>query len=137
MADQEVPGQLPVDVIARVLDLTPRRVQQLVDEGWIPKAKHGQYPLVPSVRGYLRYLKSGRTLKEERLRITQLKREALEMRLAKMHRQAVSVAVVRKALANLEKRLRAGVSTEDELRSILDRAKGEIGLDPEQEEAAA
>ena len=136
MPDQEVPGQLPVDVIARVLDLTPRRVQQLVDEGWIPKAKHGQYPLVPSVRGYLRYLKSGRTLQEEHLRVTQLRREALEMRLEKMRGKVVSVAVARKAMVNLEKRLRTGVTTEDELRSILDRARDELGLDPEQENAA-
>jgi hypothetical protein len=136
MQSSEMPGQLAVDVIARVLDITPRRVQQLAEEGWIPKANHGQYLLVPSVRGYLRYLKSGRTLKEEQFRLTQLKREALEVRLAKLHRKVISVAVVRRALANLERRIRNGVSTEEDLRSIVARAEQEMGLGPEQEVAS-
>jgi hypothetical protein len=47
----------PLDVIARLLMLTPRRVQQLVKEGIIPKAERGRYELVPAVQGYIRYLK--------------------------------------------------------------------------------
>ena len=31
----------PIDVIAKVLDLTPRRVRQLVDEGVIPREERG------------------------------------------------------------------------------------------------
>jgi len=54
MAD---PATHSVEVIARLLDLTTRRVQQLSAEGVIPKAERGRYELVPAVRGYIAYLK--------------------------------------------------------------------------------
>jgi phage terminase Nu1 subunit (DNA packaging protein) len=47
----------PIRVIARLLDLSERRVQQLSREGVIPKAERGQYDLIGSVRGYVRYLR--------------------------------------------------------------------------------
>jgi len=46
-----------VDVIAKLFDLTPRRVQQLAAEGTIPRAARGQYELVPAVKAYIKYLK--------------------------------------------------------------------------------
>jgi phage terminase Nu1 subunit (DNA packaging protein) len=47
----------PIGVIARLLDLSERRIQQLSREGVIPKAERGQYDLIGSVRGYVRYLR--------------------------------------------------------------------------------
>lgn len=47
----------PISVIAKLLDLSERRVQQLSREGVIPKAERGQYDLIGSVRGYVRYLR--------------------------------------------------------------------------------
>lgn len=47
----------PIGVIAKLLDLSERRVQQLSRDGVIPKATRGQYDLVGSVRGYVRYLR--------------------------------------------------------------------------------
>jgi phage terminase Nu1 subunit (DNA packaging protein) len=47
----------PIAVIAKLLDLSERRVQQLSREGVIPKATRGQYDLIGSVRGYVRYLR--------------------------------------------------------------------------------
>ncbi len=47
----------PIAVIAKLLDLSERRVQQLSREGVIPRAERGQYDLVGSVRGYVRYLR--------------------------------------------------------------------------------
>ena len=55
----------PIGVIARLLDLSERRVQQLSREGVIPKAERGQYDLVGSVRGYVRYLRD-QVLKAQR-----------------------------------------------------------------------
>jgi hypothetical protein len=52
------PAFYPVETIAKLLDLTPRRVQQLSAEGVIPRVGHGKYELVSSVRGYIRYLKA-------------------------------------------------------------------------------
>lgn len=48
----------PLAVIAKLLDLSERRVQQLSREGVIPKAERGQYDLIGSVRGYVRYLRA-------------------------------------------------------------------------------
>jgi len=36
----------PIGVIAKLLDLSERRVQQLSREGVIPKAERGQYDLI-------------------------------------------------------------------------------------------
>lgn len=47
----------PIAVIAKLLDLSERRVQQLSRDGVIPKATRGQYDLIASVRGYVRYLR--------------------------------------------------------------------------------
>ena len=47
----------PVAVISKLLDLTPQRVRQLVNEGVIPRANRGRYELVPAVRGYIKYLR--------------------------------------------------------------------------------
>ena len=47
----------PLAVIARLLDLSERRVQQLSREGVIPKAERGRYDLVGAVRGYVAYLR--------------------------------------------------------------------------------
>ena len=44
-------------MIASLLELSERRLQQLVAEGWIPKPMHGQYSLRDSIRGYIRYLR--------------------------------------------------------------------------------
>lgn len=45
----------PIESLAKLLDLTPRRVQQLAKEGVIPKpATRGQYDIIPSVVAYIR-----------------------------------------------------------------------------------
>ena len=46
-----------VSVIGQALMLTPRRVQQLADDGIIPKAERGKYSLRACVRGYIEYLR--------------------------------------------------------------------------------
>ena len=54
------PREYSAHVIAELLEITPRRLQQLVAEGWIERPAHGRYYLIESVRGYIRYLKSSR-----------------------------------------------------------------------------
>lgn len=46
----------PVEIMAKLLQLTPRRVQQLANEGIIEKTDRGRYDLIKSVQGYIRYL---------------------------------------------------------------------------------
>ena len=47
-----------IDAIAKLLKLTPRRVQQLAKDGIVPKAERGKYDLVSSVHGYIDFLKA-------------------------------------------------------------------------------
>ncbi|MGC0371850.1 MAG: hypothetical protein DGJ47_000551 [Rickettsiaceae bacterium] len=44
------------EVIAKLLNLSVRRVQQLAKDDIIPKSDKGKYDLVASVRGYIKYL---------------------------------------------------------------------------------
>lgn len=46
----------PVEAIGKLLNLTPRRIQQLVREGVIPRAERGKYDLIRTIRGYVKYL---------------------------------------------------------------------------------
>ena len=45
------------EVLAKLLDITERRVRQLSAEGVIPKVARGRYEMIGSVRGYIRYLR--------------------------------------------------------------------------------
>ena len=45
------------DVLAKLLDISERRVRQLSAEGIIPKGARGRYEMVGAVRGYIRYLR--------------------------------------------------------------------------------
>ena len=47
----------PIATISKLLDLSPRRIRQLVDEGVIPREERGRYELVPAVRGYIGFLR--------------------------------------------------------------------------------
>lgn len=51
---ESIPDVVGVAALARFLKITPRRVQQLVDEGYIPKVGRNQYPFRVSVLGYFR-----------------------------------------------------------------------------------
>ncbi len=46
------------EVLAKLLDITERRVRQLSAEGIIPKVSRGRYEMVGAVRGYIRYLRN-------------------------------------------------------------------------------
>lgn len=58
MSEQPAQGLFPARIIARLLNLTERRLQQLAREGIIPKAARGQYPLAGCVRSYIQYLQN-------------------------------------------------------------------------------
>lgn len=76
-------ARFPVQTIAKLLMIEPRRVQQLVAAGFIPKAERGQYSLIESVQGYIRYLKehsreSGRGSQQGRLASAQALKVEME-----------------------------------------------------------
>lgn len=57
----EASGEYSAAIIARLLELTERRVQQLAREGIIPRGSRGKYPLIGVIRAYVRYLRQAGT----------------------------------------------------------------------------
>ncbi len=47
----------PIGGLAKLLDLSDRQVQQVSRKGVFPNAERGQYDLIGSVWGYVRYLR--------------------------------------------------------------------------------
>jgi phage terminase Nu1 subunit (DNA packaging protein) len=47
---------VPPKFLAQLFGLTERRVQQMAKDGIIPKAEHGEYPLLAAVKGYVAFL---------------------------------------------------------------------------------
>ena len=82
---KEMATTYPVGIIAKFLLLTPRRIQMLVKDGVIPVPVKGQYDLVGSVQGYIRYLQKAReahggpSLEEERRLKIQIERKLKEL----------------------------------------------------------
>lgn len=99
MAD---PATHPLGTIAKLLDLSERRVQQLSREGVIPKAERGRYELVPAVRGYIHYLRDRSldvgvvSIDVARQRKTAAEAELAEIELAKARADVASIEDVAK-----------------------------------------
>ena len=76
------------DVIAKVLMLTDRRIQQLAKEGVLIKEARGSYPLIPNVQAYIKYwqdratgsgIESGSDFHTESTRVKKLTADKLEL----------------------------------------------------------
>lgn len=105
----------PIAVIARLLDLTERRVQQLSREGVIPRGERGRYDLVGSVRGYVRYLRDQAARAQdgvadfgaERARLIKAKADLAEMDAAQRRGDLLPATGVEEAWIAVLGRLRA------------------------------
>ncbi|MCL2201596.1 MAG: hypothetical protein FWB75_06485 [Oscillospiraceae bacterium] len=84
-------------IIAQVIELSERRVSQLTADGILEEYSPGTYKLLPTVQGYIRYLKSNQSGQNtahdiEKERLAQIKREDAELNLAvkknELHRAA-------------------------------------------------
>lgn len=99
----------PVATIAKLLMISERRVQQLAQEGAIPKAERGRYELEPTVQGYIRYLQERSVHSDastidyavEKARLTKAQADLAELTLARERRDVVSVALLEKNLSGL------------------------------------
>lgn len=87
-----------VETIAKLLDMTTRRVQQLATEGVVPKPeKKGQYEIVPCVVGYIRHLRGmlngeAGDLMAEKMRLTRAQADKTEIETARIKGELVSLA---------------------------------------------
>jgi phage terminase Nu1 subunit (DNA packaging protein) len=88
---------IPVDTLAKLLCITPRRVQQLAKEGVLPKSAHGEYELVPAVQGYIRFLQEearqgvngSPEMADSKIRLAKAKADIAERKAQIMQRQLV------------------------------------------------
>lgn len=88
---------VPLATVAKLLDLTERRVNQLAKSGVLPKAARGRYELVPVVRAYIHYLRQ-KTVNNDvgaddyakhRARLTKAKADMAEMEKDQMANQLI------------------------------------------------
>ena len=91
-----------VTVIAKFLNLTERRVQQLARDGIIPKPEKGKYDLIRCVQKYVHYLQeraygTGETPSDtyrERARLIKAQADKTEIEVATMRNQLVLLDIV-------------------------------------------
>jgi phage terminase Nu1 subunit (DNA packaging protein) len=109
-----------VNQVASLLNLTPRRIQQLSKDGVIPKPERGRYHLAGCIRGYIAFLQKSVDaakakaaqpvivdLQRERARKTAAEAELAEMELAVRRGDFVAVSDYEAALARVLDRLMA------------------------------
>ena len=136
MAEQEQAQTYDVDTIARLLDLTPRRVQQLASDGYIPRASRGRYHLVSAVQGYIRYLRAcandeatSADYERERARLTKMKADTAELENGRLQGKLVDIdavidgvqqanARVRNQVLSLPQRIAPKAATETDITAI-------------------
>ena len=88
----------PTERMAKFIDVSPRRLQQLVQEGVVPKSSHGRYSPIAVNLAYIRYLRDRSAgglngdsdFSKEKLGKTKAERELLEMELAKERKEVIA-----------------------------------------------
>ena len=87
MTDTIANNVVPLKTVARALDLTERRVNQLVKDGVLPKTERGRYELIPVVQAYVKFLREKSVNTDvgaddyaaQRTRLTKAKADMAEM----------------------------------------------------------
>jgi phage terminase Nu1 subunit (DNA packaging protein) len=85
--------------LAEFLDVTPRRIQQLVQMEVIPKLDRGKYPFRECVIGYLEFWKERA---EGRSSETELDQAKLEKELLRVRREAIQTAREEESVISIE-----------------------------------
>ena len=100
-----------VEKLAQAMNLSPRRVQQLVDEG-MPREERGRYELGQCMAWYIRYLQAilerreipqvdavAAALRGERQRLTRAQADREELELQKARAEVIPIAVFEERMA--------------------------------------
>jgi phage terminase Nu1 subunit (DNA packaging protein) len=102
-----------VSFIAEILCLDVRRIQQLAKEQIIPKPLKGQYSLVGSVQGYVRYLqekkRGGGNYNAEKTRHVKAQADLAELALEKARGEVVPLKDIEINVGNLFAEVRANI----------------------------
>ena len=83
---------VPVDALARLFNLSPRRIQQLVAERVIPRPERGRYDLLRCIRAYVIYLQrraeglgvESTGMSDERVRLVAAQADHEELKVAEL-----------------------------------------------------
>jgi phage terminase Nu1 subunit (DNA packaging protein) len=135
----------PASTLAKLFNLTERRVQQLAKDGIIPRGERGKYDLVGSVRGYVKYLQEralGRTdgaynddadIKVERKRLIKAQAAKTESETQKLRGELVPFELVEDVLNEVAVLFGTGVDAlpgrlANELAGIHDPAEVKVRL---------
>jgi phage terminase Nu1 subunit (DNA packaging protein) len=118
---KEKPRIVGIKELAAILNLTPSRIHQLVEQG-LPKKLRGKYDLLKCARWYIRYLRAVIEKKEvpmpdgafagehgERVRLLRANADLREMELARERSELVSVEDVEREMTNLIRTTQAHV----------------------------
>lgn len=92
MADDA--NMIDLKSVCVLLKLSPRRVQQLATQKWIPRAEKGKYPLVGSVQGYIDFLRDEnerRTRSAADSRLRDARAREVEQRIAERDKGLIDV----------------------------------------------
>jgi phage terminase Nu1 subunit (DNA packaging protein) len=100
-----------VEKLAQAMNITPRRVQQLVEEG-MPREAHGAYDLGQCMAFYIRYLQNAlerrdpqqldsinAALRTERQRLTRMQADQLELELEETRGRLIPAELFEQRLA--------------------------------------
>ena len=99
----------PAATMAKLLLLTPHRLQQLVTEGVVPKVERGRYELAPVIQAYIHYLRERTlpgmmnvvSLDEARQRKLSADAKLAEIEVAKAESGVATIQVVEKSWSDL------------------------------------
>lgn len=119
------PGTIGAEQLAKLLTITPRRLQQLAAAAIVPKAAKGRYPLVGAVHAYIRHLREENqrgTKAAGRQELSAVKIEEIRQRIAEKDRRLVPIDEAHDAMASVCGLIRA------ELTGLPARATRDIDL---------
>lgn len=115
MADKQTYN---IETISKLLMLSERRCQQLVTDGVIPKQGRGEYDLVKSVQGYVKFLRerafggvANTDQHTEKTRLVSAQANIAEMTDAEMRGDLVRAEDIRRTLYTAARTVRNSVQT--------------------------
>jgi len=107
-----------IETISKLLMLSERRCQQLVNDGVIPKKERGKYELVQSVQGYVKFLRerafggvANTDQHGEKTRLITAQANIAEMNDAELRGDLVRVDEIRRAIFTAARGVRNSLQT--------------------------
>lgn len=148
--DAPAAGTITIQQAARLLQVTPRRIGQLISGGYVPRTGRGRVDLVAAVHGFIRALDDAAKRKEEtasETRLIEAKLAEVRARIEKQYRELIPTDVVIETLdlslqsvvaelSGLAARVSRDPATQKQIDKALDAALTEIVAARDEAEAA-